>query len=85
MASLIKVVDSAIGYVESSAQHDPDPSLVYRSLAASTPLDRPQDVQERYIDRPEAFAEWEREGWAREAELARRQRPPVPPVHGPEP
>lgn len=73
MASLVKTIDTAIGYVDSSHSHV-DPSLIYRSLEASTPLDRPLDVQERYIDRPEAYSEWEREGWKREGELMSSRR-----------
>jgi hypothetical protein len=70
MASLLKTVDAALGYVDKPLDpSQPGPSLVFRSLESTTPLERTADVQERYIDRPEAFREHDRQGWAREGEL----------------
>lgn len=84
MLRLVQVVDQAIGYVAptpltSDADILSDPSLAHAHHHAhqTTPsapnlssLYYTSTVQEKWVDHAEVYADFEREGWKREGEIA---------------
>lgn len=83
MLRLVQIVDQALGYVPptSSSSDDPlaDPSLAHaHHHAAQTTPSAPKvsnlyytaTVQEKWVDHPKEYAEFEREQWRKEGERA---------------
>ncbi|KAL7422297.1 hypothetical protein Q5752_002943 [Cryptotrichosporon argae] len=69
MASLLRALDKANGYVFVPTAHaDPAADNLHALFASAVDVGDVRDVQERWIDRKDAWDEWEKEGWKKEWE-----------------
>lgn len=71
----MKVTDGALGYVPPPDTSNPNPAepIAIQRLQRREIGDTAQDMQERWLDYPELYDEWERQRWEAEGDEVARQ------------